>query len=39
MKKYTPIENAFYWIVTSTLVAIGISIMMVVYALVERIAL
>jgi len=39
MKKYTPIENAFYWIVTSTLVAIGISVMMVVYALVERIAL
>ena len=38
MKKYTPIENAFYWIVTSAFVGIGITIMMVVYALVERIA-
>ena len=37
MKKYTPIENAFYWIVTSTIVAFGIATLMVAFALVEYI--
>lgn len=36
-KQYTPIENAFYWIVTTLFAVIGISTMMVVFALVERI--
>ena len=35
MKKYTPIENAFYWIVTTTIVGVGITIMMIVFAFVE----
>lgn len=37
MKKYTPIENAFYWIVTSAIVGVGITIMMIVFAFVEYI--
>jgi len=36
-KQYTPIENAFYWIVTSTIVAIGITTLMLTFALVEYI--
>lgn len=36
-KQYTPIENAFYWIVTSTIVGVGITIMMIVFAFVEYI--
>ena len=35
MKKYTPIENAFYWIVTSAIVGIGITTLMIAYAFVE----
>jgi len=37
MKKYTPIENAFYWIVTTAIVAIGITTLMLTFALVEYI--
>lgn len=37
MKKYTPIENAFYWAVTTIIVTIGIALMVVLYALVESI--
>jgi len=37
MKKYTKKQNAFYWAVTSVLVGVGITAMMVVFALVERI--
>ena len=36
-KQYTPIENAFYWIVTTTIVAIGITTLMLTFALVEYI--
>jgi len=37
MKKYTKKQNAFYWAVTSVLVGVGITTMMVVFALVEYI--
>lgn len=37
MKKYTKKQNAFYWAVTTVLVGVGITTMMVVFALVERI--
>lgn len=37
MKKYTKKQNAFYWAVTTVFVAVGITTMMVVFALVERI--
>ena len=37
MKKYTKRQNAFYWAVTTVLVGVGITTMMVVFALVERI--
>ena len=37
MKEYTPIENAFYWIVTTAIVAIGITTLMLTFALVEYI--
>lgn len=36
-KQYTPIENAFYWIVTSTIVSIGITTLMLTFALIEYI--
>ena len=36
-KQYTPIENAFYWIVTTAIVAIGITTLMLTFALVEYI--
>lgn len=35
MKKYTTIENAFYWIVTTAIVGIGITTLMIAYAFVE----
>jgi hypothetical protein len=34
-KQYTPIENAFYWIVTTAIVGIGITTLMIAYAFVE----
>ena len=34
-KQYTPIENAFYWIVTTAIVGIGITTLMITYAFVE----
>lgn len=37
MKKYTKKQNALYWAVTTVFAVIGISTMMVVFALVERI--
>jgi hypothetical protein len=37
MKKYTKKQNAFYWAVTTVLAGVGITTMMVVFALVERI--
>ena len=37
MKKYTKRQNAFYWALTTVLVGVGITTMMVVFALVERI--
>ena len=37
MKKYTKRQNVFYWAVTTVLVGVGITTMMVVFALVERI--
>ena len=36
-KQYTPIENAFYWIVTTAIVAIVITTLMLTFALVEYI--
>lgn len=35
MKKYTPIENAFYWIVTSAMVIVGMVALMTLFAFVE----
>lgn len=35
MKKYTPIENAFYWIVTSVMVIVGMVALMTLFAFVE----
>lgn len=37
MKKYTKKQNALYWAATTILVGVGISTMMVVFALVEQI--
>lgn len=39
MKKYTKKQNAFYWAVTTVFAGVGISAMMLVFAIVERITL
>lgn len=37
MEKYTKVQNALYWAITSVFVGVGISIMMVLFAFVEYI--